>query len=279
MRIGPSRFYREICRVSPLLGVRAMSQRHFSRIYSEGRAATTSRIFVIVAAARSLSRLPVRASDLFDLEPASGALADELLVGHPDPARGDTAPLSVFWRPRHLRPGGPAIVSHDPTSFTAPELLETLYRAHGPLMMTVARVQWSLPPTEAEEIVHEIFLSFLERQPQVTNMRAFLLGATRNACKYYWRKQGRETELPEDLADAGEDRRQARWPLLTTLVVALAQMGPRCRETLQSFYTGGETPEEIAKRLNVSPAYVYQILHGCREQLRDMVIDPARRIG
>ena len=170
-------------------------------------------------------------------------------------------------------------MSHDQTPMSAPDLLELLYREHGPDMMALARLKWALPPTEAEEVVHDIFLSYLERQPQVSNVRGFLLGATRNACKYYWRKKGRETELPDDLADAGEDRRQARWPLMSTLVVALGRMGPRCRETLQSFYNGDESLQEIAERLNVTPAYVYQILHGCREQLRAMVMDPARRVA
>lgn len=277
--IRPSNFYKEICRVSRILGVRAITQRHFSRIYSEGRPATSTVLFVIVAAARSLSRLPIRASELFELEPEVGALTDELLVGHPDPARSDTARLSVFWKPRILRAGS-VTMSHEQLPLTAPEVLAALYHEHGPAMMAHARLQWKVPRRDAEEIVHEVFLSFLERQPQVTNVGAFLIGATRNSCKYYWRKRDRarerETELRDDLADAGENARQARWPLLTTLAVALTELGPRCRETLQSYYSGDATLEEIAERLHVTPAYVHQILHGCREQLRSIVRDPGR---
>lgn len=284
MDVRPADFYREICRVSPLLGAHPITYRHFQRIYSGGSAATTTTVLLlIVAAARGLTRLPVRVSELFDLEPAFGSLTDELLLGHPDPTRGDTAPLSVFWRPRSLREGSANIMSQDDLPLTAPEVLAALYHEHGPIMMAHARVHWKVPRRDAEEILHEVFLSFLERQPQVVNIGAFLIGATRNACKYYWRKRDRarerETELRDDYADAGENRRQARWPLVTTLVVALAQMGPRCRETLQSYYNGDETLEEIAARLKVTPGYVHQILHACREELRHIVRDRARKIA
>lgn len=279
MGIRPSRLHAEIVEVSRLQGLPPVSEKHFNRVYLGRSDITTEKVLTIVAAARSLSRLPVRPSDLFELEPDAGALAADTLAGHPDPARGGTARLSVFWRPRDRRMGSPATVSQDHAPPSAAEVLEALYREHGPLMVAFARVQWSLPEAEARAVVHDVFLSFFERQPQVENVRAFLLGATRNACKYYWRKRERETELPADLPDAVEDERQARWPLMTTLVVALAQMGERCRETLRSFYSGDEKPEQIARRLHVSPAYVYQILHGCREKLREMVSDPGRRVA
>lgn len=270
MGIRPSRFYAEIVHLSRLAGIRPMSDKHFTRVRLGRSDLTSEKIRFIVAAARSLSRLPIRASELFDVEPATGPLAAELMIGHPDPARGRTASLSVFWAPRNAF-GSAAMVSQDRTLLTPGQVLESLYHEHGSLMLAVARVQWSLPEAEAEAVVHDVFLSFLERQPQVQNVRAFLLGATRNACRHYWRKRGRETELPSDLPDLDEDRRQQRWALVTTLTAALAQVGPRCRETLRSFYGGDENPAEIAKRLSVTTAYVYQILHDCRERVREIV--------
>lgn len=279
MGIRPMRFYAAICRSARAMSIPPISERQFLRVYGGGSNATSKTILLCVAAARSLSQLPVRASDLFDIEPELATLTGNLLVGHPDPARGATSQLSVFWRPRHLRLGGPGTVHDEHSAATPSDTLEKLYREHGPVMVAYARVQWSLDTADAEAVVHDIFLSLLERQPDVINERGFLLGATRNACKHYWRKRGRETELPEDLADAVESRRQEQWPLVTTVVAALSHLGPRCREVLHSFYIGNEEVAEIAKRFDITPEYVYHVLVSCRRRLREIVSDSGERVA
>lgn len=156
---------------------------------------------------------------------------------------------------------------------SAAHLLEVLYHEHAPLLCATARHRYRIPGEDVEALVHDIFASMLERRPQVDDMRAFLLGAMQNAARYYWRKRRHESPLldaHEATADETTSADLERWSTNLSLGATLAQLGPKCRETLRRYYLDEEKPRDIAEHLDTSAAYVMQLLSSCRKRAKEI---------
>ena len=156
---------------------------------------------------------------------------------------------------------------------SAAQMLDVLYREHAPLLCATARHRYGIPYEDVRALVHDIFASMLERRPQVDDMRAFLLGAMQNAARYYWRKRRHESPLLDEHEDTADESTSAgieRWSTRISLAAALAQLGPKCRETLRRYYLDEEKPCDIAQHLETSAAYVMQLLSSCRKRAREI---------
>ncbi len=154
---------------------------------------------------------------------------------------------------------------------TPAERLESIYHAHAPLLRTTAKLRFRVPPGDVDALVHDVFASFLERQPLVRDVRAYLLVAINQACMHYWRKRRYESPLLPEHEQTTDDRAGSgvdRWTLHLSLGATLAQLGEKCRETLKRYYIHEETPDAIARSLETTPGYVFQLLHSCRKQAR-----------
>jgi len=160
--------------------------------------------------------------------------------------------------------------------------LERHYREHAPLLRTTAKFRHRIPPEDVDELVHDVFTSWLERQPRVDDMRAYLLAATNNACLHYWRKRAREMPLleeHEETSDHSTVKGVDRWIVQLSLGATLAQLGPKCRETLRLYYLEHQTPDTIAETLDTTRRYVFQLLHTCRKRAREIytrLTEPSR---
>jgi len=272
MKLGPTRVEARARRLAPLLRVRPISRVHLHRLWYGKSEATPSRMRLIVAAARSLTGLYITAADLFDLDPDLSILGPNVMLGHLDPTRSATRRLSLFSVPRPYRPWK-LLVSTQDQEPSAAQMLEALYRAHAPLLCVTARHRYGIPPEDVESLVHDIFASLLERRPQVDDMRAFLLGAMQNAARHYWRKRRHESPLlaeHDGTADESTAADLERWSTNLSIGATLAQLGPKCRETLRRYYLNEEKPREIAEHLDTSPAYVMQLLSSCRKRAREI---------
>jgi RNA polymerase sigma factor (sigma-70 family) len=270
--LQPLHVVAEAKRVARLLGLRvAISRTHFGRIRLGKQRATEEKILLIVATLRSMTGLAVRASDLFMLEPALSGISTSTLMGHVDPFRGGTRRVSIFSRPRWSSSWGFFVEDERPS---AAETLEALYREHAPILRSNARRRFNIIAVDdIEGLLNDVLMSFLERQPQVEDVRAFLIGAMNNACKHYLRKRQHETPLlPEhdDRPDSSTEEEIERWTLLLSLGATLARMGTKCRETLRRYYLHDEKPESIATRLDTTTAYIFQLLSTCRKRAREI---------
>jgi RNA polymerase sigma factor (sigma-70 family) len=256
------------------MGLRfAITRQHFGRLRLGKARATEEKIRLIVATLRTMTGLAVRATDLFDLEPALAGVSMSALMGHADPFRGGTRRVSIFSRPRRFS-SWRFLVDDDRPS--AVQTLDVLYREHAPLLRANARRRFSIPEEDIGALVHDVFVSFLERQPQVDDVRAFLLGAINNACKHYWRKRQHETPLlpeHEDTADSSTQDELERWALVLSLGATLARLGTKCRETLRRYYLREEKAEAIATHLDTTIAYIFQLLSTCRKRAREIFRD------
>ena len=166
-----------------------------------------------------------------------------------------------------------ATVTNDQSEFSTAHPLEVLYREHEGLLRSIAQYRYRVPPCDAEGLVHDIFASFLERQPEAYDVKAFLIGSINNACKHYWRKrQYEEPLLPHHELTPSDDEaaKLERWALRLSLGATLARLGGKCSETLRRYYLRDESAESIAQELDTSPAYVWQLLSSCRKRARQI---------
>jgi len=273
--LQPIQVVAEAKRVARQLGLRvAISRQHFGRIRLGKQRATEEKILLIVATLRSMTGLAVRATDLFLLEPALGAISTSALMGHADPFRGGMRRVSIFSLPRRSGSWGHFLEDERPS---AAETLEALYREHAAILRANARRRFGLiAADDIEGLLNDVFMSFLERQPQVEDVRAFLIGALNNACKHYLRKRKNEAPfLPEheETPDSSTEEELERWTLFLSLGATLARLGTKCRETLRRYYLHEEKPESIATKLDTTVGYVFQLLSTCRKRAREIYRD------
>jgi RNA polymerase sigma factor (sigma-70 family) len=166
-----------------------------------------------------------------------------------------------------------ATVTNDQSEFSTVHPLDAVYREHEGLLRSIAQYRFRVPECDAEALVHDIFASFLERQPDAYNVKAFLIGSINNACRHYWRKrQYEEPLLPHhDLTPSDDEAAKLeRWALRLSLGATLARLGGKCSETLRRYYLRDESAESIAQELDTSPAYIWQLLSSCRKRARQI---------
>jgi RNA polymerase sigma factor (sigma-70 family) len=160
---------------------------------------------------------------------------------------------------------------------SAAETLEVLYREHAAILRANARRRFNIIATDdIEGLLNDVFMSFLERQPQAEDVRAFLIGAMNNACKHYLRKRKNESPLlpeHEDTPDSSTEEELERWTLFLSLGATLARLGTKCRETLRRYYLHDEKPESIATKLDTTIGYIFQLLSTCRKRAREIFRD------
>jgi RNA polymerase sigma factor, sigma-70 family len=165
------------------------------------------------------------------------------------------------------------IVANEDLESQTNQSLEALYCEHESLLRSIARYRYGVPASDAEALVHDIFASFLERQPEALDSRAFLIGSINNACKHYWRKRQHEVPLlpqHELTPNDAEAAKLERWALRLSLGATLARLGGKCSETLRRYYLRDESAESIARKFDTSPAYIWQLLSSCRKRAREV---------
>lgn len=245
--LKPLQIVREAQRLAVALERPAISRQHFLRCRTGRAAATEDKIYIIVAAMRSLTGLLFRPSDLFELEPPVGG-SDE---------RTDGVRRSI--------------VSQESG---ATDQFESLYSEYGLLLRTIAMRRYHVPPDDAEALVHDIFAAYLERSAYVHDAKGWLIGAIGNASSNYIRKRRPEAQLLPEHEEAIDGETEARiegWMRHVTVTAMLSRLGDKCRETLRRYYLREESKEVIAEHLDTSPAYVLQLLVTCRKRAGEIL--------
>ena len=240
-------------RIAAELGLtEGVSRQQLLRV-RKGRAhPTDTKIFLIVAAVRELTGYSVRASDLFRLEPA---LAEGMPYLNPVSSSG---------------PRGLTLL--EPTPPTGEAEFEALYLEYGVLLRMIAMRRYHVPPDDAEALVHDTFIAYMERHTVIRDVKPWLMGCVSNASKRYWRDRKREAPLPETIDETPAGRDEAEeWAWRISVGSVVARLGEKCRETLRGYYWREETKERIAENLATSPGYVRQLLVSCRRRVKELL--------
>jgi RNA polymerase sigma factor (sigma-70 family) len=174
------------------------------------------------------------------------------------------------WRnalPRvRLIDGGLAILRAGRRMETTGVSLEAVYRANEPLLRAIAARKFHVPPEDVAGVVHDVFVSYLQHHERVANTRSWLVGATCNRARMYWRQRYRDGVVPEESGTEeceaptdcfGEANRRI------DIASMLVQLPERCRQLLRMRFADDASAEEIATELDTTVGYARKLVHGC----------------
>lgn len=154
--------------------------------------------------------------------------------------------------------------------------VEVLYTQYRTLLLSVACRKFRVPDADAEGLLQEVFVSFLQTGAKIENVRAWLVAAICNASRHYWRTQGRAEQLPDDFveqSDPGSHALPERLALEMTVRQALQYLQPRCRETLWLHYFEGRSAADVARELETTTRYAEKLIHNCLKRVREIYMN------
>lgn len=154
--------------------------------------------------------------------------------------------------------------------------VETLYIQHRTLLLYVACRKFRIPDSDAENLIQEVFLSYLQTGTKIENIRAWLVAAMCNASRHYWRSQGRTESLPDNIddhSDPGTHGLADQFAMKMTVRQALDYLQPRCRETLWLHYFEGRSAGDVARELETTNRYAEKLIHNCLKRVREIYMN------
>jgi RNA polymerase sigma factor (sigma-70 family) len=178
-------------------------------------------------------------------------------------------------QPSTAAPSLPVIPSPVAPPSSAADEVEALYLEHRNLLLYVACRKFRIPDPDAENLIQEVFLSFLQTGTKIENVRAWLVAAMCNASRHYWRAQGRIESLPEDFkehCDPGSQGLADQFAMRLTVRQALDYLQPRCRETLWLHYFEGRSAGDVARELETTNRYAEKLIHNCLKRVREIYL-------
>jgi RNA polymerase sigma factor (sigma-70 family) len=146
------------------------------------------------------------------------------------------------------------------------------YQNYYSLLEYVATRKFRVPPEDARGVIHDVFVSFIRSDSKIgrspKDERSWLVGATCNASRYYWRKQ-RADEVPADLLEPIDPVALAESAIARVVVArVLHGLDARCRDVLRGRYAEGKTPEEIARAQTLKYGSAKNLITKCLEAAR-----------
>ena len=149
---------------------------------------------------------------------------------------------------------------------------DEIYDTYAPLLRRIAVSRFGIATSDAADLVHDVFATYLINPKRVEELRAYLIGAICNASRSYLRKSNARNEvcsgvdICEIAGDTSVHERVMREVLIGQI---LARLGRSCRDALHRFYILGESAAAIAERRNTTPGYIGRLLHFCRKRAFD----------
>src|SRR5688572_20899924 len=173
--------------------------------------------------------------------------------------------------------GQPAAAAPVPPPVPTPaDDVESLYIEHRNLLLYVACRKFRVPDTDAENLIQDVFLSFLQTGTKIDNVRAWLVAAMCNASRHYWRASGRTESPPEDFNEHSDPHSHGLADEVAkklTLRQALDYLQPRCRETLWLNYFEGRSASDVARELETTNRYAEKLIHNCLKRVREIYMN------
>jgi len=151
-----------------------------------------------------------------------------------------------------------------------------IYLQNAPLLRRIALGRFHIPPADAENLVHDVFITFLANPQRVRiEVQRYLVAAICNASRHYWRDRHSEWRVFDrdaEVEDAGSIAAAAQEGLATRMLVAaaMARLDRRCRHVLESYYLRGDASPVIARALSTSKTNVNYLMHICRKRAQEI---------
>ena len=154
-----------------------------------------------------------------------------------------------------------------------PEDVGVLYENYRDLLLHVACRKFRVPESDAENLMQEVFLAYMQTEARVENTKAWLVAAMCNASRHYWRQQARTESLPDDISDHSDPVSHGladHFAVTLTLRKALRYLQPRCRETLYLHYYEGRSAVDVAREMDTTSRYAEKLIHNCLKRVREI---------
>lgn len=172
-------------------------------------------------------------------------------------------------------PGPPPTPASPPAEAPVEVDLGAMYVDYRMLLLSVACRKFRVPECEAENLIQEVFLSYLQAGTRIENAKAWLVAAMCNASRHYWRAQGRTETLPEDFderCDPTSNGVADRVAQEMTVRQALGYLQPRCRQTLYLHYFEGRSAGDVAREMETTNRYAEKLIHNCLKRAREIYL-------
>ncbi len=127
--------------------------------------------------------------------------------------------------------------------------IDALYREHRQSLLSIATRRLGVPQDEAEELLHDVFVSLMRRWRPVRDVPRWLVGAICQACRYRIRRLVRLEQFDADTHDVEEAPSYSAAPMAQELV---RDLSPIDRSILRWRYAEGLTAAEIGVELGCS---------------------------
>jgi RNA polymerase sigma factor (sigma-70 family) len=150
--------------------------------------------------------------------------------------------------------------------------IEVLYASVRQMLLYVACGKFRVPVEDAEAIAQDAIVGLLTTASRVENRRAWLVGATCNASRAYWRNRARFDAHHErqtaQYASTRPDIDLPRVELEMTLRDLLLRLPSRDREVLRLHYYEHVTAAGVAQRLGTTVGYAEKLIVQALKRLR-----------
>lgn len=149
-----------------------------------------------------------------------------------------------------------------------------LYEEYRDLLLHVASRKFGIPEPDAENLMQEVFLAFMQNETKVEDRKAWLVASMCNASRHYWRACARTEPIPDEMehGDPGSHGLADRMALSLTLRKAIRYLQPRCRETLYLHYFEGHSAVEVARELDTTTRYAEKLIHNCLKRVKEIYL-------
>jgi RNA polymerase sigma factor (sigma-70 family) len=167
------------------------------------------------------------------------------------------------------------VAAYSPADAPAEHDIGVMYVEFRMLLLSVGCKKFRIPECEAENLIQEVFLSYLQSGTRIENAKAWLVAAMCNASRHYWRAQGRTEPLPEDFGercDPASNGVADRVAQEMTLHQALDYLQPRCRQTLYLHYFEGRSAGDVAREMSTTNRYAEKLIHNCLKRVREIYL-------
>lgn len=152
--------------------------------------------------------------------------------------------------------------------------IAALYSQYRALLLLIAVRRFGVERTDAEDLVHDVFVSYLRRWHYVRDVRQWLIGAICHSCRHRGRKFGRLDHF--DLRDhdvvsspAYAERQTARQ--------IVAKLSQRDQELIGWRFMEGMTTVEIGLLLGCSPRAADKRLRRALKHAAEPSVTPKSR--
>jgi RNA polymerase sigma factor (sigma-70 family) len=146
---------------------------------------------------------------------------------------------------------------------------EAAYRSHYRVLFAVAVQRFHIPLADAEWLVHDVLVAYVQSTRTIEDLRRWLVGAICNASKNYWRSHKREESLSPSALSIPDPR--ATVDVFDSAIAAheaLDDIHGKYRTAVQLRYIEGCTIPEIAAKLGTTSRYAEKLVHIGMQRLK-----------